>query len=145
MNLDKFLAWKYPAFILVIINALVYLLDFKIKNYFGLIFVIFGLFTYVYNWLIMGKVWSITVEKKSKIITSGFFKYVRHPLYLGCIIMCFGGIIVSYNFYLILLFLFIDLPYVYLRSKYEEKILSKSLKGYKGYMKKTWMFIPKIL
>ena len=102
-------------------------------------------YSYVYNWFIMGNVWTVTVEKKDELVEKGFFKHVRHPLYLGCMIMCLGGIIVSHNICLAVLFIFVDIPYVYLRAKYEEKILSKSLKGYKDYMKRTWMFIPRII
>jgi protein-S-isoprenylcysteine O-methyltransferase Ste14 len=59
--------------------------------------------------------------------------------------MCLGGIIVSYNIYLAIVFILVDVPFVYFRSRYEEKILSKSLKGYKEYMLKTWMLIPGII
>jgi protein-S-isoprenylcysteine O-methyltransferase Ste14 len=143
------LSSPFPALGLIIINAVVYLLDWQSKNIASLIvgagIAFFGLFTYAYNWLIMGNVWTITVEKKNELVKGGFFKYIRHPLYLGCLLMCLGGIIVSYNIYLALLFIFVDVPFVYLRSKHEEKVLSKSLNGYKDYMKKTWMFIPKII
>jgi protein-S-isoprenylcysteine O-methyltransferase Ste14 len=145
MDFDDFLASKYPALFLVLINALIYMLDYKIKNYFGLILVFFGAFAYFYNLIVMGKFWSIKVEKKKGLVAGGFFKYIRHPLYLGCALACFGAIIMSYNLWLALLFVFADLPFIYLRSKYEEKILIKSLKSYKEYMKKTWMFIPKII
>ena len=149
MDIEKILSSPFPALGLVIINALVYLLDWQSKNILsliiGLFIVFFGLFTYTYNWFIMGKVWTITVEKKNELVKDGFFKYIRHPLYLGCIMTCLGGIIVSFNYYLIAVFFFIDLPFVYLRAKYEEEILIKSLKGYKDYMNKTWMFVPYIL
>jgi protein-S-isoprenylcysteine O-methyltransferase Ste14 len=91
MNLNKLLSSKHPALILVLINALIYLLDYKIKNYYGLVFVFFGIFSYIYNLIIMGKQWTIKVEKKSKLVNDGFFKYIRHPLYLGCILVCFGA------------------------------------------------------
>ncbi|MFA5303590.1 MAG: isoprenylcysteine carboxylmethyltransferase family protein [Candidatus Nanoarchaeia archaeon] len=146
MKIDKVLASKYPALLLVIINAIVYCFDWAKFNdaslIFGLIIAMFGIFTYAYNWFMMGNVWTITVEKKSKIITNGFFKYIRHPLYLGCVIACLGGVIVSFNIFLMLMLIFVDMPFVYLRAKYEEKLLIKSLKGYKEYMNSTWMFIP---
>jgi protein-S-isoprenylcysteine O-methyltransferase Ste14 len=137
---------KYPAFLLVVINALVYATDYKSKSLAGLIigasFAFIGLFMYVHNLIVMGNVWSIKVEKKTKVVEKGFFKYIRHPLYAGCLLMCLGGIIVSMNIYLVILFVFVNLPFVYFRAKLEENILSKSLKGYKDYMKKTKMFIP---
>ncbi len=149
MNFEKLLSSPIPALGLVIINAIFYLVDWQSKNTISLIIgafiASFGLFTYVYNWLVMGKVWTIAVEKKNKLVKKGFFKYIRHPLYLGCLIMCLGGIIVSYNIYLAIVFILVDVPFVYFRSRYEEKILSKSLKGYKEYMLKTWMLIPGII
>jgi len=136
---------KWSAVILVVVNALILLLDFWPKNWLGIPVLLFGAFSYFYNLKMMGKYWTITVEKKDKIVKSGFFKYIRHPLYMGAMASCLGLIIITYNLALLILFLLIDLPYTYYRAKLEEKILSKELKGYKDYMKKTWMFIPKIL
>lgn len=91
----------------------------------------------------MKEVWSITVEAKTKLIQSGFFKYIRHPLYLGTMSMCLGAMISTKNYYLFPI-LIINLIYVYIRALIEEKILIKKLKGYKDYMKKTKRFFPKI-
>lgn len=140
--MENFVKKSASAIILVIFNALALLLDFWPINWIGFPFIIFGAYSYFYNKHVMGKYWTIKVEKKNIIVKSGFFKYIRHPLYFGALITCLGLIISTFNSYLTIIFLFIDLPYTYYRAKIEEKLLIKSLKGYKEYMKNTWMFIP---
>jgi protein-S-isoprenylcysteine O-methyltransferase Ste14 len=142
--MENFVKSSASAIIIVLLNALFLLFDYWPKNWFGIPIILFGAFCYFYNKHIMGKYWSIKVKKQNKIVKSGFFKYVRHPLYLGALITCLGLIISTFNIYLLITFLLIDLPYTYYRARLEEKLLIKSLKGYKNYMKTTWMFIPRL-
>jgi len=142
--ITKFLVSEFAALSLVAINFLVFFINPNLKNYSGLSIAVAGLIIYLYNLFIMGKSWSIDV-RANKLVTDGFFKYIRHPLYLGSMIICLGLIIMSYNAYLLILFLLIDLPFVWFKSRFEEEFLKKNMKGYKDYMKKTYMFIPKII
>jgi protein-S-isoprenylcysteine O-methyltransferase Ste14 len=48
------------------------------------------------------------------------------------------------NWMLLIVTIFLDLPFLYFRARIEEEILSKELKGYKEYMNKTGMFLPKL-
>ncbi|MDD2678900.1 MAG: isoprenylcysteine carboxylmethyltransferase family protein [Candidatus Nanoarchaeia archaeon] len=142
--MKKFLLSGHLAIALVFINLAVFLAFFDFKNFFGLSIALAGLIIYFYNLRIMGKSWSIGI-KAGKLVTEGFFKYIRHPLYLGCIIACIGLVVMTYNFRLLGLLLFADLPFIWFKSKKEEEFLIKNMKGYADYMKKTFMFIPKIL
>jgi len=144
-KLDDFVKASYSAIIIVVINAIILLIDYSIKNWVGAIVLFFGAFSYFYNRHVMGKMWSIKVEGKKSVVKKGFFKHIRHPLYLGSLISCLGFILMTYNVYLLAFLIIVDLPYTFYRAKLEEKILSKSLKGYKEYMKESWMFIPWII
>lgn len=92
----------------------------------------------------MGKQWTVRIEAKKKLVTAGMFKHVRHPLYLGCLIAGAGFALLTMNWQLLLVQAFLDLPFLYFRARIEEEILSKELRGYKEYMKKTGMFLPKL-
>jgi protein-S-isoprenylcysteine O-methyltransferase Ste14 len=73
----------------------------------------------------------------------GLYKYVRHPMYLGVLLLSFGIAISggSYQKYLLavaLLVLFI------FKARYEETLLVQKYAGYKAYMKRTPRFFPRL-
>jgi protein-S-isoprenylcysteine O-methyltransferase Ste14 len=86
------------------------------------------------------------VERKSdSIITTGGFRYVRHPLYLGSVLSCFGLTIATLSIISFVLFIGIFIFYNYIAG-YEEKLLDvKFGEEYKEYKKRTGRWIPKIV
>lgn len=82
------------------------------------------------------------MEDTSSLITTGLFKYIRHPLYLSLILLGFG--ILAKNAGLIQwIFSLINFFSMILTAKVEEKeMILKFGDDYKEYMKKTKMFIP---
>lgn len=83
-----------------------------------------------------------TPKSSAELIQVGLYKYIRHPIYTGILLMLFG-----YGFYLnssfkiaisiILLILF------YFKSSYEEKQLCIKYSNYSEYTQKTGRFLPK--
>lgn len=84
------------------------------------------------------------MEDTSSLITTGLFKYIRHPLYLSLILMGFG--ILAKNTGIIQWILaLINFGAIILTAKVEEKeMMLKFGDDYKKYMEKTKMFIPYI-
>ncbi len=130
--------------LLLIFNAIILLIGYSTLNLYGLILIILGGYIYFHNRHLMGSHWSVRVEAKKKLVTAGLFKYIRHPLYLGCLIAAAGLTLLTMNWMLLIVTIFLDLPFLYFRARIEEEILSKELKGYKEYMNKTGMFLPKL-
>ena len=85
---------------------------------------------------------TIKVEKNQKLIDTGFYKIVRHPMYMITIIL-FLMIPLILNS-LISFFIFLIYPILMIiRIKNEEEVLIKNLVGYKEYMKKVkYRLIP---
>jgi protein-S-isoprenylcysteine O-methyltransferase Ste14 len=79
---------------------------------------------------------NITIEAGQKLITSGLYGIVRHPLYAGTVIMMVG-ILLALGSYWGLFVLLIGLPVLALRILDEEKMLSEELAGYKEYTHKV--------
>src|SRR3989344_6326539 len=77
--------------------------------------------------------------KKTKVLNSGVYSLVRHPMYVGNIITYFGlSLILSvYGF----LLLFIILPAFVIRGKIEDKQMNCT---YSNYKRKVSGFIPSI-
>lgn len=140
-----FLVSKYSPIIIVSLNISVFLLRMDRFNYYGLPLITTGLIIYFYNKHVMGKTWSIKIEKKDKIITKGLFKYIRHPLYLGILIGLIGGAISTTSIELLFFITFTYTPFIYKRAVIEENLLTKELKDYKEYMNHTGRFLPRLL
>lgn len=83
------------------------------------------------------------VKQHQKLVTSGLYGYIRHPIYLGIALSFIGAEMVAGS-YLFLAFL----PYIisgYFQAKREEKILLVHFGQYKEYMRRTSMFIPHLI
>ncbi|MFC4634965.1 methyltransferase family protein [Dokdonia ponticola] len=79
----------------------------------------------------------------SSLIQNGLYKYIRHPMYTGILMLLLGySIYVSSGYKLLVTFLLFVL--FTFKSRYEEERLAGSFKGYSGYKKKTGRFFPKI-
>ena len=84
------------------------------------------------------------IKDNAKLITTGAYKYIRHPMYLCVLLIMFGVAITSIT--IVNIFLYEGLVYVlYLKAKKEEELWSKHSDAYKEYMKDTKMFIPFVL
>jgi protein-S-isoprenylcysteine O-methyltransferase Ste14 len=82
--------------------------------------------------------------RSEKVVATGAFRYVRHPLYLGSLLLYFGfsfatGSLASFAM-LVVMILFYD----YIAS-YEEKLMvAKTGDDYTAYMNKTNKWLPKL-
>jgi protein-S-isoprenylcysteine O-methyltransferase Ste14 len=93
----------------------------------------------------LGKFFTATIQIKTdhELIRTGPYRYIRHPSYLGILILSLGLGIAMANW--ISLILCIVLPAVGLtqRIKFEEKELEQHFgKQYRDYMKNTWRVVP---
>jgi protein-S-isoprenylcysteine O-methyltransferase Ste14 len=84
----------------------------------------------------------IEVNKDQKVIVTGLYGVVRHPMYLGIIIMFLPTPIALGSYWALIPFAFLPISLV-LRILNEEKVLSNNLQGYKEYCLKTrYRLIP---
>ena len=85
------------------------------------------------------------MEETTALITSGLYRYIRHPLYLSLILGGFGVMMKDLK-WLSFILAFVNLLALYLTAKVEEKEMIKRFgKDYADYMCTTKMFIPYIL
>jgi protein-S-isoprenylcysteine O-methyltransferase Ste14 len=86
----------------------------------------------------------IQEERKQRVITSGTYSFVRHPLYLGCILMLIGMPLLVGSLAGVFISL-LGLLTLVIRIMGEEKMMMDELEGYRDYQKKVrYRLIPYI-
>lgn len=78
----------------------------------------------------------IQSERKQTVITTGVYGFVRHPMYLGNILMFMGSPMLVGTYYGVLVGIAFSIL-MFLRIPGEEKMLKEELDGYLEYMKKV--------
>lgn len=93
------------------------------------------------NW---ARSYDFQVKEKQELVTSGIYKYVRHPIYGGIALMFIGGELIVQS-YLVFAYLLIYIA-AYIQATWEEKVLIKHFGSkYKTYMKTSKRFIPFVI
>lgn len=81
-------------------------------------------------------------ERGQKVISTGLYGIVRHPMYAGALLLFIGAPLLLNSIYGLLLGLLLIVT-IAIRSLGEEAMLSQELEGYSDYMKKVrWRLIP---
>ncbi len=85
-------------------------------------------------------------KKIEQLVTTGIYSKMRHPGYLGLILVYFGFPFVFTSVFVSIPVLIFAYP-LYIQAKKEEEFLIKKFgKEYQDYIKKVpWRFIPKII
>ena len=80
--------------------------------------------------------------RATEVVSTGAFRYVRHPLYLGSILVYFGLTVSTASLFCLALLVGIAVFYNYIAG-YEEKLLEVKLgQAYIAYKKKTHKWTP---
>jgi len=82
-----------------------------------------------------------TPKKNAKLVITGAYRLVRHPIYSGIIFCSFGFGLWQHSFmtivYALLLLVFFDI-----KSRYEERLLHEMFSEYDAYRKRVRKLIP---
>lgn len=151
----KFLI-KYLVIIFLLIIYFSRIVDFAIiplnpylRMVLGLIIVLSGYSLFFISHQHLGKNWSAilnnNVSKTSKLIKTGPYKYIRHPMYSASFISVIGFGILTSNWLIFLIsFLILLIFYIYKISKEERFLKQLFKKDYLDYKKMTGGFFPKL-
>jgi len=80
--------------------------------------------------------------KHSTLITSGLFKFMRHPIYTGILLIVFSIAIYKASEYKFLISVLLLILF-HFKTKYEESKLLSKFPNYKEYRQVTGKFFPK--
>ena len=104
----------------------------------GLAITVAGMTLLVWARQTLGRNWSQTVSAKDdhELVASGPYRYVRHPMYTGGILACFGSAIVAGGVFVFLLLVLT--PLFLWRVRAEDELLEVSA----AYKRRTKALIP---
>lgn len=116
-----------------------------IVAYIGIIFLIIGGIIMVTSRIQLGKYGTPVIHtgEEHKLVTKGWYKVVRHPMYFGAILMMLGSYI-AFRSLLVLIGIVISyIPLMKMRIKTEEETLIGTFgDDYRNYIKQTKKLIP---
>jgi protein-S-isoprenylcysteine O-methyltransferase Ste14 len=94
---------------------------------------------------VMGSLFSPVVQLKEnhRLITSGPFRYIRHPMYSSVLACILGGFLLTANWAYFLIQVCIFTALILLRVPEEERMLAGRFPAeFEVYRQKTWQIIP---
>ena len=89
------------------------------------------------NWL---DIESAGVLDHQRVVNTGLYRYIRHPIYTGDLLLLLG-LELALNSWCVLLVILLAPP-VLLKAVAEERMLSRTLPGYGDYCRRTKRFVP---
>lgn len=103
-------------------------------NYMGLLVLIMGFYLFLVS---HARVHKRMHSGKGKLITDGVYKHLRHPMYLGEIMMLLGAPLFGQS-YLTVILSPIFIIQILIWRYFEEQELIKEFPEYSEYRKRTW-------
>ena len=94
----------------------------------------------------LGRHWTVTVGLREghSLITTGIYKYLRHPMYAAHLVWAIGQILILHNWIAGYSFIVTMLPFYFYRSRKEEEMLIEEFGDeYLEYKQKTGALFPK--
>jgi protein-S-isoprenylcysteine O-methyltransferase Ste14 len=129
-GLDYRFGWSHVPLAVVVLAVLIVLTGYYI------VFLVFKENTFTSR--------IVEVEKGQQVISTGPYAVVRHPMYIGAILMYGFSPLALGSWWSLIPGLFI-IPVFILRLLNEEALLSRDLPGYTDYMQKVpWRLVPNI-
>lgn len=85
---------------------------------------------------------TLVIRKEHQLITHGIYRFVRHPIYFGVLLVCMGVPVYAASLYGFLTMLVL-IPVFLFRIKMEERMLTEEFPdAYPAYRKSTSKLIP---
>jgi protein-S-isoprenylcysteine O-methyltransferase Ste14 len=87
----------------------------------------------------------IGIKKEHKLVTSGIYRYIRHPMYAAHILWAIAQILLLHNWIAGYSFFAVMVPHYLIRVEKEEAILQRQFGDeYESFKKNTGRILPKL-
>ena len=114
-------------------------------SYIGLVIALFGIV--IAAVAVLKLRWNLTAfptpKSGSQLVTSGIYRYVRHPIYSGILLFVFGYAVFRMSLFKLFIMVLLLILFRF-KCGFEEQQLRKKYPEYINYQERTGMFFPKI-
>ena len=87
---------------------------------------------------------TVVTRREHSLVTSGPYRWVRHPLYLACALGILGGSLATANWFFVAVGAVV-LIFLYCRTRIEEaKLVERFGDDYRSYMRRVGRFLPRL-
>lgn len=96
----------------------------------------------------LGSNWSpiLGIKEKHTLITTGIYKYIRHPMYAAHLLWAVAQIMILHNWIAGFSFIIVMVPHYLLRVEKEESMMIEQFGDeYQEYMKSAGRILPKLI
>ena len=87
---------------------------------------------------------TVVTRKQHTLVTTGPYRWVRHPMYASAALAIVGNSLVAANWYLFVVGCLALLLLVIRTRKEEENLIAKFGDDYRNYMQQTGRFVPRL-
>jgi len=139
----------YIFYIALLVNAIISILEEEYIFLLALLgFIPIFLSTYI-NFVArrdLARYWTpfASIGREQKLVKTGIYAKVRHPIYLSGLILSLGFTFIAGNLYGLLFFILSLVAFVTRIKKEERELITKFGEEYKQYAKETPLLIPKL-
>jgi len=112
-------------------------------HFLGVVLCGVGVLLAIWARLYLGRNWGMpmSVKENPELVTTGPYRFVRHPIYTGILLAIIGSVLASSVLWL--LWLAFCSYYFYTSAQKEEKLMQKEFPDtYPAYKKRTKMLVP---
>ncbi len=115
-------------------------------RWFGFFLGLAGISLWTWAQIALGKEWSpqLQLREKHRLITTGPYTRMRHPLYSGMIVWAGGLALTSANWIIVAIALLIGAVFFIRVPREEQMMIDEFGEEYREYMKRTGRVLPKI-
>lgn len=95
----------------------------------------------------LGSLWSVHIEIRQhhRIVETGPFRWIRHPIYVSLLIDVLGGVIILESWSALIVFVVVYFPIVMWRLRREERAMCENLgRDYQNYAARVPALIPNL-
>jgi protein-S-isoprenylcysteine O-methyltransferase Ste14 len=120
--------------------------DSEVTRYAGAFVCVAGLAIAIWARWTLGRNWSSNVQFKEghQLIRKGPYRFVRHPIYTGILVMCSAQAIQFGRLHFWLGFVIIGIG-LWIKLKQEERVMLKHFPEYSEYRKQVKAFVPFVI
>lgn len=115
-------------------------------SWIGIFIMLFGSIVRIIAVYTLGEFYTMTLRsiKQHELITGGIYSKVRHPGYLGTILVFIGGDLAVQNWISLIVSLFLITVYIYRIRAEENMLMNLFNEKYLDYQKRTYKLFPYI-